>query len=91
MTQRGERDIPRFTKGQGCLANEFLAFEAAVGKFCNLLVDIDIDIEKPCRVLVNDALLLAIEVFPDIMRTLSNVTMDMAVTTTIARAEGDKK
>lgn len=37
------------------------------------------------------ALLLAIEVFPDIMRTLSNVTMDMAVTTTIARAEGDKQ
>ena len=37
------------------------------------------------------ALLLAIEVFPDIMRTLSNVTMDMAVTTTIARAEGDKE
>lgn len=37
------------------------------------------------------ALLLAIEVFPDIMRTLSNVTMDMAVTTTIARAEGDRK
>ncbi|MFN3474220.1 MAG: dicarboxylate/amino acid:cation symporter [Blastomonas sp.] len=35
------------------------------------------------------ALLLAIEVFPDIMRTLGNVTMDMAVTTTIARAEGD--
>ena len=37
------------------------------------------------------ALLLAIEVFPDIMRTLSNVTMDMALTTTIARAEGDKQ
>lgn len=35
------------------------------------------------------ALLLAIEVFPDIMRTLGNVTMDMAVTSTIARAEGD--
>lgn len=35
------------------------------------------------------ALLLAIEVFPDIMRTLGNVTMDMALTTTIARAEGD--
>lgn len=35
------------------------------------------------------ALLLAIEVFPDIMRTLGNVTMDMAVTGTIARAEGD--
>lgn len=37
------------------------------------------------------ALLLAIEVFPDIMRTLGNVTMDMAVTTTIARTEGDKQ
>ncbi|WP_373486614.1 dicarboxylate/amino acid:cation symporter [Blastomonas sp.] len=36
------------------------------------------------------ALLLAIEVFPDIMRTLGNVTMNMAVTTTIARAEGDR-
>lgn len=35
------------------------------------------------------ALLLAIEVFPDIMRTLGNVTMDMAVTGTIARSEGD--
>ena len=34
-------------------------------------------------------LLLAIEAFPDIMRTLANVTMDMAVTTTVARAEGD--
>lgn len=37
------------------------------------------------------ALLLAIEVFPDIMRTLGNVTMDMAVTTAIARAEGDRQ
>lgn len=35
------------------------------------------------------ALLLAIEVFPDIMRTLGNVTMNMAVTTSIARNEGD--
>ncbi len=35
------------------------------------------------------ALLLAIETFPDIMRTLGNVTMDMAVTATIAKAEGD--
>ncbi|MDZ7588785.1 MAG: cation:dicarboxylase symporter family transporter [Parasphingorhabdus sp.] len=37
------------------------------------------------------ALLLAIETFPDIMRTVGNVSMDMAVTTQIARAEGDKK
>jgi proton glutamate symport protein len=35
------------------------------------------------------ALLLAIETFPDIMRTLGNVTMDMAVTTTVARFEDD--
>jgi len=35
------------------------------------------------------ALLLAIEVFPDIMRTLGNVVMDMAVTTLVARQEGD--
>jgi proton glutamate symport protein len=35
------------------------------------------------------ALLVAIETFPDIMRTLGNVTMDVAVTGTIARAEGD--
>lgn len=34
-------------------------------------------------------LLVAVETFPDIMRTLGNVTMDMAVTGTVARAEGD--
>lgn len=34
-------------------------------------------------------LLVAIETFPDIMRTLGNVTMDIAVTGTVARAEGD--
>ncbi len=35
------------------------------------------------------ALLLAIETFPDIMRTVGNVSMDMAVTATVARVEGD--
>jgi proton glutamate symport protein len=34
------------------------------------------------------AILIAIETFPDIMRTLGNVTMDMAVTGTIDRFEG---
>lgn len=34
-------------------------------------------------------LLVAIETFPDIMRTLGNVTMDIAVTGTVARAEND--
>ncbi len=35
------------------------------------------------------ALLIAVETFPDIFRTLGNVTMDMAVTATIDRKEGD--
>ena len=35
------------------------------------------------------ALLIAVETFPDIMRTLGNVTMDMAVTTTISERAGD--
>lgn len=34
-------------------------------------------------------LLIAIETFPDIMRTVGNVTMDIAVTGTVARGEGD--
>lgn len=34
-------------------------------------------------------LLIAIETFPDIMRTVGNVTMDIAVTGTVGRAEGD--
>ena len=34
-------------------------------------------------------LLVAIETFPDIMRTVGNVTMDIAVTGTVARGEGD--
>jgi len=34
-------------------------------------------------------LLVAIEAFPDLMRTIGNVTMDMAVTATIARSEDD--
>ena len=36
-------------------------------------------------------LLVAIETFPDIMRTVGNVTMDIAVTGTVARGEGDMK
>jgi proton glutamate symport protein len=31
-----------------------------------------------------------VETFPDIMRTLGNVTMDMAVTATISERAGDK-
>jgi proton glutamate symport protein len=35
------------------------------------------------------ALLIAVETFPDIFRTLGNVTMDMAVTATVARQHDD--
>jgi len=34
-------------------------------------------------------ILVAIEAFPDLMRTIGNVTMDMAVTATVARSEDD--
>jgi proton glutamate symport protein len=37
------------------------------------------------------ALLIAVETFPDIMRTLGNVTMDMAVTTAVSERHGDQR
>lgn len=37
------------------------------------------------------ALLIAVETFPDIMRTLGNVTMDMAVATTVSERSGDRR
>jgi proton glutamate symport protein len=54
--------------------------------FITSVAPINIAMGIPVEPLV---LLLAIEAFPDIMRTLGNVTMDMAVTTTVARFEGD--
>ncbi|NJM50559.1 MAG: dicarboxylate/amino acid:cation symporter [Sphingomonadales bacterium] len=54
--------------------------------FITSIAPINIAMGLPVEPLV---LLLAIEAFPDIMRTLANVTMDMAVTTTIAHSEGD--
>jgi proton glutamate symport protein len=54
--------------------------------FISSIAPINLAMGLPIEPLV---LLLAIETFPDIMRTLGNVTMDMAVTATIARAEGD--
>lgn len=56
-----------------------ISFIAAIAPIC---IAMGIPIE-PLAVLV------AIETFPDIMRTLGNVTMDIAVTGTIAKAEGD--
>lgn len=54
--------------------------------FITSIAPINIAMGLPVEPLV---LLLAIEALPDIMRTLGNVTMDMAVTATIARSEGD--
>ncbi len=56
--------------------------------FISSIAPINLAMGLPIEPLV---LLLAIETFPDIMRTLGNVTMDMAVTATVARAEGDIK
>lgn len=54
--------------------------------FVSSIAPINLAMGLPIEPLV---LLLAIETFPDIMRTLGNVTMDMAITATVARQEGD--
>jgi Na+/H+-dicarboxylate symporter len=54
--------------------------------FISSVAPINIAMGIPVEPLV---LLLAIEAFPDITRTLGNVTMDMAVTSTIANFEND--
>ena len=61
MTQCGKRDILRLAERLGGATDEFLALLAAVGKFCYLLIHIDIDIQKSGRILMDDAFLLAIE------------------------------
>ncbi len=58
-----------------------ISFIAAVAPICMVM---GIPIEPL-------GLLVAIETFPDIMRTVGNVTMDIAVTGTVARGEGDMK
>jgi Na+/H+-dicarboxylate symporter len=35
------------------------------------------------------ALLVAVEMLPDLMRTVGNVTMDVAITSVVDRLEGD--
>ena len=54
--------------------------------FITSIAPINIAMGLPIEPLV---LLLAIETFPDIMRTVANVSMDMSVAATVARAEGD--
>jgi hypothetical protein len=59
--ESGQGYVPGFPEGDGDAADEVLAVLAALGKFCNLLIDIDINVQKPSRILVDDAFLLAIE------------------------------
>lgn len=54
--------------------------------FITSIAPITIAMGLPIEPLV---LLLAIETFPDIMRTVANVSMDMSVAATVARTEGD--
>lgn len=56
-----------------------VSFIASIAPIC---IAMDVPIE-PLVILV------AIEAFPDLMRTIGNVTMNMAVTATIARSEND--
>lgn len=61
VSQRGEGDISRLTDSNCSLANQLLSLLADVREFRNLLIHIDIDIQKSRGILVNNALLLAIE------------------------------
>ena len=61
VTEGGKSDVAGLAEGFGGAADEVFAGVAAVGKFCYLLIHIDIDIEESRGVLVDDAFLLAIE------------------------------
>ena len=61
MAQRGKRDVFRFAKSYSGATNELLTLLSALGKFCNLLIHIDIDVQKSGRILMDDAFLLAIK------------------------------
>jgi Na+/H+-dicarboxylate symporter len=58
-----------------------VSFVTAIAPICLLL-------GAPIEAL---ALLIAVEVLPDIIRTLGNVMMDVAVTTTVSRQSGETK
>jgi len=57
----GKGNISGFPNSNSHLTNQLLPLLADMREFRNLLVDIDIDIQKTSGILVDDALLLAIE------------------------------
>ena len=61
VSERGEGDIGRLSDRNSRLTNQFLALFADVGEFGDLLVHIDINVQKSRWVLVDDAILLTIE------------------------------
>ena len=61
VSERGEGDIGRLSDRNSRLTNQFLALFADVDQFGDLLVHIDIDVQKSRWVLVDDAILLTIE------------------------------
>jgi hypothetical protein len=61
MGERRERDIGRLSNSKSRLSNEFLALLTNMSELGNLLVYIDIDVQKACWILMDDAILLTIE------------------------------
>ena len=61
MGERRERDIGRLSNSRSRLSNEFLALLTNMSEFGNLLVHIDVDVQKACWILMDDAILLTIE------------------------------
>lgn len=61
VCERGEGDIGWLSDGNSRLTNQFLALFADVREFGDLLVHIDIYVQKSRWVLVDDAILLTIE------------------------------
>jgi hypothetical protein len=56
-----EGDVAGLSNRNSCLANEFLALITNCGQLRDLLLDIDIDVQKAGRILMDDTGLLAIE------------------------------
>lgn len=61
VRKRGERDIGRLSDRKSRLTNQFLALLANARESGDLLVHIDIDVQKSRWILMDDASLLAIE------------------------------
>ncbi len=60
-SQCRQRDVGGMAHGYGRRSNKGLTIYAAMRKFRNLFVNIDIDIKKTCWILMDDAFLLPIK------------------------------